>query len=65
MCHIQITFGSCGHQISQIRTRTCMQKSGSAAARLFTGMHMLTNNVIHTVGKCPACSARSEKYLKR
>jgi hypothetical protein len=65
MCHILITYGSCSHQISQIRTRTCIQKSGSAAARLFTHPHMLTNNVIRTEGKCSACSARSEKYLKR
>jgi hypothetical protein len=65
MCHIQVTLGSCGHQISSIRTRTCMQKSGSAAAKLYTGPHMLTSNVIRAEGKCSTCSARSDKYLKR
>ena len=71
MCHTQITVGGCGHTISSIVIRTCMQKlnPGTSVSRLFAGFaggqHMLTSHVVHTQSKCSRCSASSSKYLKR
>jgi hypothetical protein len=67
MCHTQITIGGCGHTISSIVTRKCMQKlfPNTSVGRLFAVPHMPTSHVIHTQNKCGSCSAHSSKYLKR